>query len=45
MHLPPVLDRLYQRLHKAWHERAVSLKAREETEILLVDLGVELPVL
>jgi hypothetical protein len=26
-------------------ERAVSLKAREETEILLVDLGVELPVL
>jgi putative flippase GtrA len=44
MHLPPVLDRLYQRLHKAWHERAVSLKALSFALIgvvnTLVDLGV-----
>ena len=44
MHLPPVLDRLYQRLDKAWHERAVSLKALSFALIgvvnTLVDLGI-----
>jgi putative flippase GtrA len=44
MHLPPVLDRLYQRLRQGWQERRVSLKALSFALIgvvnTLVDLGI-----